>query len=211
MNDWARQITDDLAWREAELASMKKQILEVAPGSPAHRVLLRAALALLYAHYEGFCKIAWEIYIEALSKSGLRRLDCRPQIACFSMQRAFRELRGDLSPGAIWEFCTKTFRELLSQPLEFGGTPDTRSNLYPDLLSANCDLLELPHGAADSHALRLSALVSRRNDIAHGTKHDVRDLEEYIEYEDVVKLVMYELGLGVIDALQEESYRQPAG
>lgn len=42
----------DLKWREAELASLKRQAIISAKDSVAYRSLLRAMWALLYAHFE---------------------------------------------------------------------------------------------------------------------------------------------------------------
>ena len=53
---------------------------------------------------------------------------------------------------------------------------------------------------------RLKALVSRRNSIAHGQKMIVRDLEEYAQYETAALLVMHELAVEVLSALETKSY-----
>lgn len=58
MSNWDKQLEDDLDWRQAELASLKSQVIKATNGSVMHQVLLRAMWALLYAHYEGFCKFA---------------------------------------------------------------------------------------------------------------------------------------------------------
>jgi hypothetical protein len=55
MEDWDKQIEEDLDWREAELASFKILISSAPKGSVRESALLRAIWALLYAHYEGFC------------------------------------------------------------------------------------------------------------------------------------------------------------
>ena len=57
--DWSQQLEEDLSWREGEIASLKLAIVAAVPSRRAP--LLRAAWALLYAHYEGFCRFAWAL------------------------------------------------------------------------------------------------------------------------------------------------------
>lgn len=64
-------LTDELNWRETEIASMRILLLS-GSGTPSQQtVLLRAAWALLYAHYEGFCKNALVIFFDAACNSGV--------------------------------------------------------------------------------------------------------------------------------------------
>ncbi len=66
MSNWYVELDKDLNWREAELTSLKVQLITTTKGTVAHKVLLRAMWALLYAHYEGFCKFAWDLYLDEL-------------------------------------------------------------------------------------------------------------------------------------------------
>ena len=77
MSNWSQQLEDDLKWREAELASLKEQVVISSKHSVRYQALLRAMLALLYAHYEGFCKFAWELYLDELQNSRIKRKDCK--------------------------------------------------------------------------------------------------------------------------------------
>jgi hypothetical protein len=62
MNDWANQIEENLDWRQGELASIKILLSTIDRESVRYKALLRSLVVLLYAHYEGFCKFAWELY-----------------------------------------------------------------------------------------------------------------------------------------------------
>ena len=59
-----RSITNDLDWRESEIASMRLFLAGSSLNKAQEKVLLRAAWALLYAHYEGFCKNALTIFYD---------------------------------------------------------------------------------------------------------------------------------------------------
>jgi len=64
MTRWAREIENDLRWREAELASLKAHAISTRSNDVAHKAALRAIWAMLYAHYEGFTKFCWELALD---------------------------------------------------------------------------------------------------------------------------------------------------
>src|SRR5271166_3485048 len=62
------QISQDLSWRERELGSLKILLARDDISPAQQEVLLRAAWALLYAHYEGFVKTALTIFYDEVTK-----------------------------------------------------------------------------------------------------------------------------------------------
>ena len=66
------KLSDELTWRKKELTSLK--LLSESSGIATDRqiALLRALVALLYAHWEGFIKNASSAYIEYVSFQRLR-------------------------------------------------------------------------------------------------------------------------------------------
>lgn len=208
IEEWISALEENLDWREAELASFKILLSSTPKESVRQTALLRAAWALLYAHYEGFCKFAWDIYLDALEKCRLPRSEFVECIACFSLESDFRRFRGNLSPDAIWDFCTSEFGSLLSLPAVFEQKLETNSNLWPNLFKENARKVGLPTHAVDEHLTRLKALVARRNDIAHGKKMIVKNIHEYAEYENAALLVMHELAINIIESLEQEKYRR---
>jgi hypothetical protein len=206
MSDFGRVLEEDLKWRESELASLKLLASDAEAGTVRHHALLRALCALLYAHYEGFCKFAWDYYFESLEKTGVLRRDCASHIARASMQKDFKEMRGNLSPDAMWDFCTARFGSLMQERLEFVLKLETNSNLWPNLLIENSSAVGLACSAARENAVKLRSLVARRNDIAHGQKMTIANLGEYHDYENAAIVVMHELAISVLEALESESY-----
>ncbi len=196
-----QEIEEDLKWREDELASLKLLLSDLEPGSTRRHGLLRALCALLYAHYEGFCKFAWDYYFDSLEKTRVSRRDCVDRIAIISLQKDFQDMRKDLSPDAIWDFCTNRFPSLLQERLTFNLKLETNANLWPSLLIENSASVGLGCSAARNHAVKLKSLVARRNEIAHGQKMTISNLAEYQEYEHAAVLVMHELA-----ALESKSH-----
>ena len=206
MTNWATTIENDLNWREAELASIKVVVSSAKKGSVRERVLLRALWVLLYAHYEGFCKFAWETYLDALEELSLPRNEYIDEIANFSLGKDFAKLRGNLSDDSIWKFCKSEFSSLLSLPAIFKERLETKNNLWPDLLIENSQKISLPTSTVNENLAKLKALVARRNEIAHGQKMVIKTLTEYVQYEHAALLVMHELAISIIDSLENKIY-----
>lgn len=206
MPDAAKTLEDDLRWREAEIGSLKLLASKAIKASPQQLSLLRALWALLYAHYEGFCKFAWEFYLEELGQLAVARELCRPPIARFSLEKRFREFRANMSSGSLWSLCTTDFDAWMGEQLKFDLELETKSNLWPQLLIENSSSIDLPFEKVTEHERKLKALVSRRNEIAHGKKMVISTLEEYQPYEDAALLVMHELAVAILERLEQRSY-----
>jgi hypothetical protein len=212
---WARQLEADLDWREGELASLKHQVVTAKSGSVAERSLLRAFWAMLYAHFEGFWRFALIVYLKELENSGIARAKCLEPLAIFSLRKDFREFRGQWSDQRCLEFFAQTLHGLLNAGVEFDVDEDDeyvlkgKSNMYPDHLQENCDSAGLQTTLIQTHRTRLNVLVRRRNDIAHGQRATVKDLNEYQEYEDAAFLVMQELAIAIFEALENKTYLKP--
>jgi hypothetical protein len=206
MIDYANQIEEDLSWREAEIGSLKVLISTSDKGSVRETTLLRALWALLYAHYEGFCKFAWDLYLNALEKEVALRSKFKEEIACLSLEKDFKKLRGNLSPMSIWKFFSIDFPILLNEPAKFHLKLETQSNLWPSVFIENAEKASLPQSMVNAHSNKIKTLVSRRNDIAHGQKMIIRDIDEYQKYENAALLVMHELAVGVIESIEKKSY-----
>jgi hypothetical protein len=206
MSKWLKELEDDLNWRETELAILKKQAVLASKDSDRYRVLLRAMWALLYAHYEGFCKFAWDVYLEELQKAGVKRKDCKDEIAKLSLQKKFKTLKGDLSPQSLWDFGQTGFGIMLEDNLDFQIRLETQSNLYPSLFKENVIQAGLTCTLIDKYQIELKALVTRRNEIAHGQKMTIKNIDEYKKYEDAALEVMHELAISIIDCLDKKLY-----
>lgn len=208
MPDVAKELENDLAWREAELASLKLLVLDAAPNSTRHTGLLRALWTMLYAHYEGFFKFAWDLYLDSLEQLSIPREQSVDELARFSLTKQFRELRGNQSAASFWECFTKKFDGWMKEALYFEVRLETNSNLWPNLAKQNCLEIGLPHSQVEAGAVQLRTLVSRRNEIAHGKAMTIKSISEYQPYEDAARLAMHELAVAVLDSLEKKHYRK---
>ena len=210
MPNWTEELEKDLEWREAELVNLKILVKGVDEGSVRQKALLRALWAILYAHYEGFCKFALRTYLDALAQLKPRRADCKAPITALSMFKKFKGLAGKLSRDNCILFLQQ-FPLDLNEPVEFDDESfenlfAKQSNLFPDLLCKNCQWVALPYGEVEDNKRYLEALVARRNDIAHGKNTPVRNFDEYKKHEDAALTVMHALAVAIIDALEQKQY-----
>ena len=207
MSSWSTQIEKELDWREDELTMLKILTVKAHTGSTTKNAQLRALTVMLYAHYEGFCKFIWDLYLDEITKSRIKRKDCCEAIIIFSLKKKFKELSGNFSPRQIWDTFSTHLPQLLDEEIEFNYPLETNSNLWPDLLKSNLEEVALHCAVLDSHETALKALLNRRNDIAHGQQNIIRTLDEYENYEKAVFDILYELSLTVIDNLDHLNYR----
>lgn len=199
-------LTKDLDWRESELASMRLLISSPALTDGQRLSLLRAAWALLYAHYEGFCKTALFSYYEAIRRSGVDCRDLPVSTKLFALSDKLREMRKIPDPkllAGVLGFGD----ECLDKPPRFPEV-DTQSNLWPGVLISLLEAADLCTKKVDEHQRKLKTLVARRNDIAHGKDSFIPEVKYYHGYEEVVYEVMYDLALQLDERLTRPPYDQ---
>lgn len=205
-----QQVEQDLTWREAEMASLKLLLASAPNGTDRHRALLRACSAMLYAHYEGFCKFCWTLLLDTIEAGAHVRRDLAEPLARRAMGPAFKRLRGDTSDPSLWQFGTIDFQNELSQKAEFPEEVDTQSNLWPTLAQKINDSVGLNCPMFATNAAELSQLVGRRNKIAHGEKLEIANLRQFQTFEHVAWLAMHDLAIAVVDCIDNKTYLQPA-
>ncbi|WRH67859.1 MAG: MAE_28990/MAE_18760 family HEPN-like nuclease [Planktothrix sp. GU0601_MAG3] len=66
-----KQLSDKLVWRKKELSSLKAMIDWKSPSLDQRNVLLRSGITILYAHWEGFIKVAANSYLEFVAMQRL--------------------------------------------------------------------------------------------------------------------------------------------
>ena len=209
MIPFQEEIEQDLAWREAEMGSLKMLLASAVSGSGRQRALLRACSAMLYAHYEGFCKFCWTLMLNTIEAEGHLRMDLAERVAKRSMIPVFRQLRRDISDESLWLFATSEFHNQLKQVAVFQDEVDTESNLWPSVSQRINDSVGLQCSLLNAHEAELRQLVGRRNKIAHGEKLEIADIQQFQRFENAAVLVMHELAIAVVECLENKTYLLP--
>lgn len=200
-----KQISDDLVWRESELATMRKQLVSAPIGSVLEAALIRANLSMIYAHYEGFCKLALELYTDALGRLNIQRKNLKWPLASYSMKQFRSDLASEQDHGVFFTRFLDGFNRDINDIASFEKFPQI-SNLWPNLLLEWLQRLDLDSSCVTAEFARLDTLVNTRNQIAHGKKLMITDRAEVDKYAHSAQLAMHEVAIGVSEALEKKLY-----
>jgi hypothetical protein len=179
----------DLIWRRKELSDMKAAIKSAdLPSKPA---LLRALIAMSYAHWEGYVRTCATRYFEHLTLRRKTFIEFERQIYVNSFLMRIDALhQGRVS----LEACCRLVNDILD------GTSGRFSYLHPDLIDTrsnlNTDVIKdicIICGVESNHFERNRTFIDvlmlkRRNAIAHGQ-------QEYIRPDEIDDLVTNVLSL----------------
>jgi hypothetical protein len=122
------------------------------------------------------------------------------------MKSAFAKLRGNTSDASLWAFGRTDFARYCSTPSALPVDVDTKSNLWPSIAAEINESLGLKCQLLDEHKTELGQLVGRRNEIAHGQKLEIANLAQFQQFENSALLVMHELAIAVVEALDAQAY-----
>lgn len=169
VEDFLQTIIEDRTWRLREISDLKS-ITTRSDGSQ-QRALLRALVALCYAHWEGYVRYAASKYMEhiAIRKRPYNRLDPQflrnlflPRLAALSR-----------SGSSLQDRCALVDEILSSHTKQYARVNDdlinTRSNLSYSTFSEICLVCGIhPNLLQDRETFIDTLLLKRRNAIAHG-------------------------------------------
>ena len=195
------EIEGDLDWRVEEIDQFRHLLLRPSNSTVTERVLIRAGWALLYAHYEGFCKFALTAYFDEIRRMGIASCNLPRAMHRRSLERSLKEVK-NASSKFILERLEKIIFDEYRSAAEFPEV-DTQSNLWPQVLAEILDDADIWLPSLDNHRFKIQTLVARRNKIAHGERDLIFDLRYYLDFESVVSELMYELALEAEVRLEE--------
>lgn len=222
---WA-QLESDLAWRQEELRLLSNSLAAFGQESDRDRAR-RAQLVMLYAHTEGYFKVALLTYIRALNELAIKCSDAMDGIAASSFFRIFHAVTYGDPKGKVFKdplpedaglhvFCRqrdfiRQIDQLLAAPLKLAdGAVDTESNLNSKVLRRNLFRLGFPADKFSSYENDLDELVYRRHDIAHGLNFDTVRKQLYERLQRSAFSFMDELTLAIVDSVENSRYLRNA-
>ncbi len=206
MRAWAQELERDLAWRESEVGVLKLLLAASPSGSARQRALMRACSAMLYAHYEGFCKFAWTLMLDTINAEMHPRRALIEPLAKRAMIDVFKTLRSNTSVDNLWNFSMMDFQSQLTKTATFPGEVDTKSNLWPTLAKEINASVGLRCPQFEVCEQEIGRLVDRRNKIAHGEKLEIADIKQFQAFENSVLLVMHDLAVAIVECLEKKTY-----
>lgn len=196
----------EMAWRLKEVKAFS--VASKANG-PERRYFIRAGVALLYAHWEGFVKTSSEQYLSFVGNRGLKYNELKSCFSIFGLKSKLNTLavsRQSLASVDAFDFILleldKTAR------LQLGSAINTESNLTSKVFSNITVSLNINISTyASRFNLIDESLVHRRNKIAHGEFLDIGG-KEFGELLDAVLQIMREYKTDLQNAASTEAYKR---
>jgi hypothetical protein len=204
--DLANAIDADLAWRKKELRYLASRINR--SESDAQASYLRAAVALLYAHWEGFVVSSMRAYLAFISS---RRVDferLRPELRVSVLRGAFRAIEQNPS-NATRAQLMRDYATCLgkSHKLDPEVAIKADSNLNSERFLGLLALVGLDEGRFTSASAFLDeALLFRRNSVCHGERLSV-DARGYLSTEAQVIALVEQVKNEILNAAAQNSFQ----
>jgi hypothetical protein len=201
-------IREDLAWRRKEIVAFHSLVLSAKPG--ARDALLRGAVAVLYAHWEGFVKGSARRYLSYVKfrKLSLGHLaDCFVGLAARSHLHSLNVSGKAALHAALIKWLLDEWPKRAHLPAET--VIDARSNLTVEVFQNILAAVGIPYRS--EYAVRekpvIEKLVDMRNDLAHGEWRPV-DVAAYEALHTQTDLLMSMLCGDIEAAAQNEIFRR---
>ena len=183
-SDLSSLLDSELTWRRRELSDLKFAIQRA--DLIAKTVLLRALIAMSYAHWEGYVRISATKYFShiTLKKLPFQKLDIQFYKNSFlaRIESFFK------SKSSTEESCSFISSILESQDSRFAYISpqiiDTKSNLSTDVINDLCLVCGFESDFFEENRIFIDVkLLKKRNAIAHGQDEgvDVRDIDLFVE------------------------------
>jgi len=204
LNDY---LDKDLGWRKKELTSLTLMIGRLRVHEK--RAFLRAALCILYAHWEGFIKAAATYYVAFVGTKGLRYRDLTPNFVAMGLRPRIISVGQSRRSLHHTELVAYLLSDLSDKAeITSDDAINTESNLDSKvLLDILCSLGIDDIGYRTKGPLIDQRLLNARNNIAHGRGNPI-DEKDYTEIHTEIILLIDQFRSDVENAAVQELYRR---
>ena len=93
--DIRAQLEMELTWRQNEIRLLHNQLAFIEKEEEKNRYR-KSLVVMLYSHYEGFCKMAFLIYINSVNKEGFKCIEMNDYIVTANFADIFAALEPKL-------------------------------------------------------------------------------------------------------------------
>ena len=204
-------VASEISWRRRELTDLRFLVESVDGNRTRQAVLTRAAVALLYAHWEGFVKAAAEIYLEFVAMQRCRNSELTDSMLAIALRSKLRAAQGSKKITAhttVVEFFRTQMQSRSTLP--YKDVVRTEANLSSSVLLEILRTLGLSTDAYESkgHLIDIQ-LLAKRNHIAHGSTLSVES-GDYLTLHDEVLSLMVLLRNQIENAAITREYLRPS-
>lgn len=221
------ELEEELSWRLDEMCFFRNRLADMEDDDSRERYC-KCLVVMLYAHFEGFWKAAFSMYLGFINKEEIPCRDAADHIVAASMNGLFCALADFNRKCDFFRRSAPDDTKLhqLARHAEFAGRisdvldetvnvpidaiVDTESNLKPVVVRKGLFRLGFSHRELESEEGTISELVRRRNDIAHGSARKGVSVDDYSSLESAVVSVMKHVVVLIFESLRERRFMRTA-
>lgn len=200
-------VAAELSWRRKELTDLRYLVQQSVGSLTRQRVMTRSAVALLYAHWEGFVKSAAETYLEFVCMQRCKNSELAASMVAIVILSKLRAAAASKRIAAhldIVEFFRSQMKE--RGVLPYKNAIRTDANLSSTVLLDILKTLGMDATGYESKTHMLdSQLLAKRNHIAHGADLDV-GVDDYLRLHEEILALMTLLRNQIENAAQTGQY-----
>ncbi|AFZ34812.1 hypothetical protein Sta7437_1242 [Stanieria cyanosphaera PCC 7437] len=184
------RLSNDLAWRKKELSEVKSLVETKSFSDSKHKALIRSAICLLYAHWEGFVKLAANSYLEYVRMQKLCYQELATNFLALAMKERLKEAKETNKPSLYIPVCNFFLDELNQRCKLPEDAISSASNLSSEIFKEIIYILGIDFSPYSTKSVLIDTkLLKTRNEIAHG-EYSLFDKEEYIElHKEVIAML----------------------
>jgi hypothetical protein len=209
LSELQEEMAAEFAWRKKELHSLK---IHVVANETTHNrdLFVRAAIPLLYAHWEGFVRNIGTFYLEFVARRKLKHSELAPSFLAIAVGDLVREAMASSTIQPCLDLIT-FFRSQAEDrsALKWRTGIRTRSNLSSEAFRDIVVTLGLDYSSfATKEKLIDEKLLHNRNNVAHG-HYLAMECPEYLGLHDTIIGMMQDFYNQVENAAVTGAYRIP--
>lgn len=207
LSDLQGAMQHEFAWRKKELTALKGLVVDN-ENKPRQDLHIRAAVTLLYAHWEGFIRQIGRYYLEFVGRRKLKHSDLASHFLAMAVSRLVHGATKSSKIQPCLDLVDFFRTGLPSRSrLAWESGINTKSNLKSDVLREIVLLLGLDYSTfATKEKLLDEKLLNNLNQIAHG-QHCMVGYGEYLDLHAAVLEMMQDFYNQVENAALLGSYR----
>lgn len=191
LNHLSEYLDDEMSWRKRELTTLKFKLARCRVHEQG--IFTRAALCILYAHWEGFVTVAATCYVDYVARQGIHLKDLAPNFIALGLRTEIRNAGESRKSTKHTELVEKLRSDLLeSFSVKASTAIQFRSNLKVTVLVEILSVTGIDPTDYLGRRVIIDRLVDQRNLVAHGARGEGFEMSPH-DYEalhyDVIDLV----------------------
>jgi hypothetical protein len=200
-------LDNEMSWRIKEISDFRLVTKAQTTSSPT---FIRAGVALVYAHWEGFIKSASEHYLNFVDNQGHIYRDLKTCFVVFGLKGKLALLSNSRKAKPNIEALDFVFDEM-DKPakMSMSSAIDTESNLTSKVFANIAASIDISIASYETKFNLIDeSLVKRRNKVAHGEYLDLSS-SDFLVLADEVLQMMRSYKIDIENAATLESYKRP--